>query len=131
MAGLSDIDVTAEDIAEGRPAQKGDRVTYSARLYLRRGDEVTPDYGSIDRYGDRVPTREVDGVRLIEHETVLGKRRAIAGVERMLTGLTPGSYREAVIPPHLAYGEKGLGDLIPPDAMLRVRLWVHTVETTG
>lgn len=129
MAGVSDIDVIAETIADGPPAQNGDTITYSARFFLRRGDEVTPDYASITRYGEQITTREVDGVRLIEHETILGKRRTIAGVEQMLTGLSPGSYREAVIPPHLAYGKKGLGDLIPPNAMLRVRLWVHTVES--
>lgn len=97
-------------------------------MYLRRGEEVTRDYEMIARYGDRVPTRLVAGVELVEHTTVLGKRQALAGVERMLTGLSPGSFREAMIPPHLAYRDKGVKNLIPPNAMLRVQVWVHAVE---
>ncbi|MEZ5558629.1 MAG: FKBP-type peptidyl-prolyl cis-trans isomerase [Pseudomonadales bacterium] len=89
---------------------------------------MTPDFDSIERYGDGIPTREVEGVRLIEHSTVLGKRRTIAGIERMLVGLSAGSYREAIIPPHLAYGKTSLGNLIPADAMIRVEVWLHEVE---
>lgn len=89
---------------------------------------MTADHESIARYGDRLPTRVVEGVELIEHSTTLGKRRAIAGVERMLEGLSAGSYRAAVVPPRLAYGRKGLGDAIPPDAMLRIQVWVHDVK---
>jgi len=124
----TDIEVLSESIVEGTTASKGSTIKFSARLYLRRGDEVTPDFKSIERYGDRVPTREVEGIRLIEHSTVLGKRRTIAGIERMLGGLSAGSFREAIIPPHLAYGKKGLGDLIPPNAMIRAKVWVHDVE---
>ena len=131
MSRGSGIEVLSESMGDGPKAAKGFLITYSVRLYLRRGDEVTPDFRSISLYGDRVPTRDVDGVRLIEHSTILGKRRAIAGIERMLEGLGPGSYREAVIPPHLAYGKRGLGDSIPPDAMLRARVWVHEVSTGG
>ena len=118
----------SESITEGLRATKGCSVKYSARFYLRRGDEVTPDFEAIPLYGDQVPTRVVDGVVLIEHSTILGKRRAIAGIERMLDGLSAGSFREAVIPPHLAYGERGLGDSIPPNAMLRAQVWVHEVD---
>ena len=128
MPRSSDIEVISESIADGPRAKKGAHVTYSARFYLRRGDEVTPDYASISRYGDRIPRRIVEGVELIEHSTILGKRRAIAGIERILDGLSPGSYREAVIPPQLAYGEKGLGDSIPANAILRAQVWVHDVD---
>lgn len=127
MSRSSDIDVLSESIAAGPGATRGSHIKYSARFYLRRGDEVTPDFASIARYGNRVPTRDVEGVKLIEHSTILGKRQPIAGIERMLAGMSPGSYREAVIPPHLAYGKKGLGDSIPPDAMLRAQVWVHEV----
>ncbi|MGD8415795.1 MAG: FKBP-type peptidyl-prolyl cis-trans isomerase [Pseudomonadales bacterium] len=128
MSRSSGIQVLSESIAVGPTASRGSTVRYSARFYLRRGDEVTPDFEAIDRYGDRVPTRSVEGAKLIEHSTTLGKRQVIAGVERMLVGLSAGSYREAIIPPHLAYGKKGLGALIPPDAMIRAKVWVHDVD---
>ena len=90
---------------------------------------MTPDFESIRLYGDRLATREVGDVRLIEHATVLGQRQAIAGIERMLDGMSAGSFREAVIPPHLAYGKAGLGDRVPPNAILRARVWVHDVSS--
>jgi FKBP-type peptidyl-prolyl cis-trans isomerase 2 len=89
---------------------------------------VTPDYQFIEQYGDAVPTVVVEGVKLIRHTLLLGKRRAIAGVEKALTGMSPGSYREVIIPPHLGYGARGLGNLIPPNALLKAKLWVHTVQ---
>ena len=128
MSHSSDIEVLSESIGEGLTASKGSTVRFSARLFLRRGDEVTSDFKTIERYGNRIPTREVEGVKLIEHSTVLGKRQTIAGIERMLVGLSAGSYREAVIPPHLAYGRKGLGDQIPAGAMIRAKVWVHDVD---
>ena len=120
------IDIVSEDIQPGTRAAKGSRVTYSARFYLNRGDEVTADHKSIEMYGDRLPTRLIDGVELIAHTTTLGKRQSIAGIEIALTGMTAGSVREVVIPPHLAYGDKGLGP-IPPHALLRAKVWVHDV----
>ncbi len=131
MPHKSDIGILSESIADGLVARRGSTVRYSARIFLRRGDEVTPDYATILCHEDRLPTRKVEGARLIEHTTILGKRRAIAGVERMLDGLAAGSYREAIIPPHLAYGKKGLGQLIPADALLRIKVWVHDVEPPG
>lgn len=127
----SDIEVLSESIADGPKAGKGSHIKYSARFYLRRGDEVTPDFESIALYGDRVPTRTVEGTRLIEHSTILGRRRPIAGIERAIMGLPAGSYREVIIPPHLGYGEKGLGDRIPPNALLRVEIWLHEVTADG
>ncbi len=123
-----DVKILKEHIPEGPTAQKGSSISFSARFFLNRGDEVTPDYKSIEMYGDAVPTIIVEGVKLIEHKTLLGKRRTIAGVEKALIGMSPGSYREVLIPPHLAYGAKGLGDLIPPNALLKTKLWVHEVH---
>ena len=124
----SGIKILDEHIPDGPTAQKGSSISYSARFFLNRGDEVTPDFKSIEMYGDAVSTIVVEGVKLIEHTILLGKRRAIAGIERALIGMSPGSYREVVIPPHLGYGTKGLGDLIPPNALLKSKLWVHGVQ---
>jgi len=122
------IKILEEAIPNGLTAQKGSSISYSAKIFLNRGDEATPDYKSIEMYGERVPIINVDGVKLIEHNILLGKRRAIAGVEMALTGMSAGSYREVMVPPHLAYGAKGLGELIPSNALLRIQRWVHTVE---
>ncbi len=123
------IEIVSELIEEGPRASNGDQVKYSTRLFLRRGDEVTSDFKSITMYGARIPTREVEGVLLVEHTTTLGKRQSIAGVERALHGLSAGSFREVIIPPQLAFGTKGSVG-IPPNAIIRAKLWVHEIVAT-
>lgn len=127
----SNIEIIEENIPEGPTAQKGSNVSYSARFFLNRGDEVTPDYELIRMHGTAVSTKIVEGVTLVEHKVLLGKRRVIAGIERALLGMSSGSYREVLIPPQLGYGAKGLGDLIPPNSLLRSKLWVHSVHYTS
>ena len=90
---------------------------------------MTLDAQSIALYGSRIPTRTVDGVELIDHTTTLGKRWTIAGVEKSLYGMQPGGYREVLVSPHLCYGETGISGLIPPNAMLRIQIWVHNVQS--
>ncbi|MDH3553759.1 MAG: FKBP-type peptidyl-prolyl cis-trans isomerase, partial [Gammaproteobacteria bacterium] len=72
--------------------------------------------------------RNIDGAELIDHETLLGKRQVVAGVEKSLYGMQSGGYREVLVSAHLAYGQKGIKDRIPPNAMLRIQLWVQHVE---
>lgn len=122
------IKLLTETRGQGAPAVKGDRVTYNARLFLRRGDEVTPDTEIIARARSQLAIRMVDGIELIDHQAVLGRREPIAGVERALYGMRCGGYRELEVSPHLAYGEAGVTGRIPPAAMLRVRLWLQQIE---
>ena len=56
---------------------------------------------------------------------VLGCREAIAGVEHALMGMKVGGYRKVRVSPHLAYRDKGIPDLVPPDAVLIVELWLR------
>ena len=109
----------------GDAAARGDRVTYNVRLFLRRGDEVTQDFKSIALYRDRLDLRIVDGVELIDHVTELGKRRPIAAIEQSLLGMREGGFREVLASAHLCYGAKGLSDVIPANAMLRIQLWLQ------
>ena len=122
------IELIEEVIGEGPEAKKGSVVTYNARYFLRRGDEVTRDTEIISRVRDHVTTRFVDGTELIDHVAELGKRRPIAGVEKSLYGMRKNGYREVLVSPHLAYGEKGVPGLIPANALLRIKIWVRDVK---
>ncbi len=55
-------------------------------------------------------------------EFTLGARQVIPGWERGVEGMKVGGKRELIIPPHLAYGPKGAGAVIPPDATLRFEI---------
>ena len=122
------IDLLTDNPGVGVKAKKGDTITYNARLFLRQGDEVTFDSQSIASYGAQLEVRKIDGVDLIDHKTLLGRRQVIAGVEKSLVGMQSGGYREVLVSAHLAYGEKGIEDRIPANAMLRIQLWVQHVQ---
>lgn len=112
----------------GPTAIKGCSIIYNARFFLRQGKEVTRDAQSIAIYRDRLPIRIVEDVELIDHATTLGKRQPIAAVEKALYGMQAGGYREVIASPHLCFGESGVENLIPPRAMLHIKLWVQSVH---
>jgi hypothetical protein len=122
------IELLKDIPGEGAAAEKGTVVTYNARFFLRKGDEVTRDAQSIAAYRSYLTIRTIDGVELIDHTTTLGKRQSIAGVEKSLYGMQAGGYREVLVSAHLGYGAVGVSDIIPPNAMLRIQLWVHAVQ---
>ena len=49
----------------------------------------------------------------------IGAGQVIPGWDMGVEGMKPGEKRELVIPPELAYGSKGAGNAIPPNAALR------------
>ncbi|KAM6897815.1 peptidyl-prolyl cis-trans isomerase FKBP9 [Xenentodon cancila] len=52
------------------------------------------------------------------YNTYIGMGYVIAGMDQALLGVCIGERRRVIIPPHLAYGEKGAGNVIPPSAVL-------------
>ena len=123
MSGLKLLD---EREGTGAPAKNSDRVVYNTRMFLNQGDEVPLN----DIQAKQLPQEMVrveDGVILIDHTIALGRRQAIAGVEHALMGMKVGGYRKVRISPHLAYRDKGIPDLIPPEAVLVVEIWLRAI----
>ena len=126
MKRLSGLTLLEEREGEGTPANKGNRVLFNMRLFLNKGDEV-PLNETQAKHLPKEMIRVVDGVTLIDRTIVLGRREAMAGVEQALMGMKVGGYRKVRISPHLAYRDKGIPDLIPPDAVLVVEIWLRDI----
>ncbi len=67
------------------------------------------------------------GFTFIDHTIVLGRRQAIAGVEHTLIGMKAEGYRKVRLSPYLAYRDKGIPDLIPPDTVLICEVWLRNI----
>jgi FKBP-type peptidyl-prolyl cis-trans isomerase (trigger factor) len=118
------IKLVAEHEGIGDPVKKGDRVVYNLKIFLNKGEEVPLN----ERQAEHVPAemvRTVDGERFVDHRITLGSREAMAGVEYSLVGMKKGGYRKVRVSPHLAFRDKGLPDLVPPNAVLVVELWLR------
>lgn len=87
-------------LGEGAEAAQGDVVTISYRGALQNGKVV-------DETAKRPP-----------FAFVLGSARVIHGLDNGLLGMRAGGRRMLSIPSSLAYGERGLGTRIPPNATL-------------
>ncbi len=98
-------------------------------MYLRKGDEVTFDSEMISNYPEHLTIKVIEGTELVEHTLEIGKRHAIAGIEKALVGMKKNGYREILVSPHLAYREKGIPGRIPENAVLRIKLWVQDVRS--
>ena len=122
------VELLDEVEGDGEIARKGSSAVYCVRLFLAQGEEVTRDKTLIENYPEHVVVDRIEGVDLIEHTLKIGSRQAIAGIEKGLTGMRAGGYREIVIAPHLAYRERGVPGSIPGNALIRARIWLRRVE---
>lgn len=126
MKRLGGVKLLDDREGEGQPAQKGDRVIYNVRLFLNKGEEV-PLNASQAEHLPKEMLRIEGNVTFVDHQTVLGSRQTMAGIEHALMGMKAGGYRKVRISPHLAYREKGLSNLIPPQSVLTVEVWLRHI----
>jgi peptidylprolyl isomerase len=96
----SGLRITDLALGEGAEARSGQTVVVNYRGTLTNGKEFDSSYG-------RGP-----------FSFPLGGGRVIAGWDEGVAGMKVGGKRRLVIPPDLAYGSRGAGGVIPPDATL-------------
>jgi FKBP-type peptidyl-prolyl cis-trans isomerase (trigger factor) len=112
MKRLSGFKLLEEREGAGKPANKGDEVPLNAKQVEHLPKEMI---------------RVEGGVTFVDHKPLLGSRQTMAGVEHALMGMKVGGYRKVRISPHLAYRDKGIPDLIPPDAVLICEIWLRDI----
>ena len=102
--GEPPVDLQITDIrpGDGEVAKAGDTVqVHYVGVAYSTGEEFDSSY---DR-GDPL-------------EFQLGAGRVIAGWDQGVQGMRVGGRRQLVIPPHLAYGDRGAGNVIAPGETL-------------
>ncbi|MFM7647706.1 MAG: FKBP-type peptidyl-prolyl cis-trans isomerase [Cyanobium sp.] len=96
----SGLHITDLKLGDGAEARSGQTVIVNYRGTLENGKEFDSSYG-------RGP-----------FSFPLGAGRVIRGWDEGVAGMQVGGKRKLVIPPDLAYGERGAGGVIPPNATL-------------
>ena len=89
------------DVGEGEQATAGRRVTVHYTGWLENGTKF-------DSSHDRNQPFSFD----------LGRGQVIRGWDEGVAGMKVGGRRRLTIPPHLGYGARGAGGVIPPNATL-------------
>merc|ERR1712024_360949 len=106
------VEVTKEGACrEGEKAKAGDKVTVHYGGFLQDGKKFD---SSFDRAQPFTFT--------------IGVGQVIPGWDQALIGVCKGGERHLVVPPALAYGERGAGDVIPPGATLLFDVVIVDVE---
>jgi FKBP-type peptidyl-prolyl cis-trans isomerase len=98
------------EVGQGAAAAPGDRVSVHYTGWLTSGARFD------GTRGDRPFTFR------------LGAGEVISGWDIGVVGMRPGGRRVLVIPPRLAYGERGVGVLIPPHAELVFEIQLLAAE---
>ena len=123
------LDILEERQGAGPAAGAGSTVIYNVRIFLNRGDEVpmnpSMNPSNPDATGEGI--RHVDGMAFADHRATLGRRQAIAGIDKALVGMRAGGWRRIRVGAHLAYGSRGVEGRIPPDAVLTIELWLREI----
>jgi peptidylprolyl isomerase len=106
----SGLRITDLEVGEGAEAISGSTVAVNYRGTLENGREFD---SSVGRGPFRFP---------------LGAGRVIQGWDEGVAGMRVGGKRRLVVPPDLAYGSRGAGGVIPPDATLIFEVELLEVE---
>jgi FKBP-type peptidyl-prolyl cis-trans isomerase FkpA len=108
MDNITSLQVTDQKVGTGKTATSGTQVSvhYTGWLY---------DPKAADRHGKKFDSSKDRGEPF---SFKLGARQVISGWDQGVAGMKVGGTRTLVIPSELAYGSRGAGGAIPPNATL-------------
>jgi FKBP-type peptidyl-prolyl cis-trans isomerase FkpA len=107
-AEIKELVIKDTKVGEGKAAEKGKAVLvhYTGWLY---------DPKAADQKGKQFDS---SAGRVAPFGFLVGAGRVIKGWDEGVPGMMKGGKRTLIIPPSMAYGEKGAGGVIPPNATL-------------
>ena len=108
MDNITSLQVTDSKVGTGTAASSGKQVSvhYTGWLY---------DPKAVDRHGRKFDSSRDRGEPF---SFKLGARQVISGWDQGVAGMKVGGTRTLIIPSDLAYGSRGAGGAIPPNATL-------------
>ncbi|HEY0198960.1 MAG TPA: FKBP-type peptidyl-prolyl cis-trans isomerase [Rhodanobacter sp.] len=114
--GLTQLAVIDRQVGTGAVARPGMDVelNYTGWLY---------DDSAKDHHGKKIDSSYDHGKTIV---FTLGERQVIAGWDKGVKGMRVGGKRTLLIPPHLGYGARAVGDLVPPHSSL-----IFDIELVG
>jgi FKBP-type peptidyl-prolyl cis-trans isomerase len=141
--GTSGVAVSSAPVPQALPGDV-ERTTFAPKLDVRLDamvhrpsglyvQDLESGTGAIATRGRSVIVRYVgwlaDGKQIDAGEITveLGTNKTIRAWEEGLLGMRVGGKRRLVVPPALAYGARGAGDAIPPNAVLVFEMEVLSV----
>jgi peptidylprolyl isomerase len=107
-------EIKVQDLIEGKgkAAERGALITTHYRGWLEDGSEFDSSYKKNAAF-----------------QVVLSNKRVIQGWVLGLQGMKVGGKRHLWVPAHLAYGERQVGNMIPPNANLTFEIELLEVLT--
>jgi FKBP-type peptidyl-prolyl cis-trans isomerase len=104
---LSGLEIDDALIGDGPIAERGSRVTVRYTGYLNRGEVFQ---------------------RNVDISFTVGERNIIAGLSHGVEGMRVGGRRRLRLGPHLAYRDRGVPTVVPPNAKLTFDVELLAVE---
>lgn len=95
-------------------------------LTVKKGDLLTVDYVGTLLDGTEFDSSKKEG--RVPFKFVIGTGKVIKGWDQGLMGMREGGTRRLTIPSELAYGDRQVGDLIPPKSTLLFEVELKKIE---
>ena len=116
------VKLLEEEPGDGPPVERNKDYVMAIRITLNRGELIRrPEKCLSHVFDDHLRTAN-DGY--FRHRTRIDRENLVGGIFYAVEGMKVGGYRKVDISPHLAYGQKGIPDVIPPNAKLTVEIKV-------
>lgn len=113
------VEILSETEGSGELIEKGSSYIMKMQMWLNKGDPVV---------WTNISTEHPGYVQLSDDRTIITKKfrvdreNLINGIFYGIQGMKVGGTRRLKISPQLAYGEKGIEGIIPPNALLIVEV---------